>query len=418
VAPAACSQRDIDEVVIDLVPSEESWIDEDMPEHMLRRHHLRNAMGHRHRHHAHHHHRRNYFDSLLSEDVRGEPAKGEPAERPMYPMTHPMVGRELENMDDKMEELHGKLAEAKVGRDRVEVATERAMNDMRGGASLRREMAEGKADIFVQRRLQRALAVEAKRLKLQHDSVARHLNDLMAPQVAEKTADYNEELADLKRDQGLLQHWDEVSDEYKKVALKAIKNRNKGKEELEEAEEELAAAQKKEHKAEEFLEEKQEEVTHRVEAYKYASSRKDAAKSLVDDSQSDAEKQRHSLERTKMIYQMEMHRLEDALKMSEKRLKQRNEKVENKIKSDEDKLKDLRAEYKAWQDMQKRNTKIIASEKLASSKKQQDFSEGRTDMFKTASATASSKAEAESGYDGSDWAWGDSAEDAENINLD
>jgi len=427
LAPAAASKkRDVDEVVIELLPSDEGYVGEDRfdaPEH-LRRHHLRNSahLGHRH-HHGHHHHHRHHghqrgFDSLLSEEIMGEPAGSSTTRPAMYPMLHPIVGRELDSMGDKVEDLHDKFQETRSHRDDLEVATERAMLNLKDGSALRHAMAKRKADIFVQHRLQHQLDVEAKRLERQHDSVAQHLGDLMDPQVSEKERQLNEEEAALKKDQARLAKWDEASAEYKKAAIASIESRNKGKEDLEEAHEKALAAEQAERKATEFLEEKQDEVTHTVEAYKYAKARKNAAETRAAETQEDYDHAKRSLERTNEIYLMEKKRLQQALELSQKRLKKREEKVEEALEKDEKDMEKLSEDFKAWQTQQQSHMKQIAKERLATDESFRDFRDSRLDTFKAASEAAARKVEVESGYDDSDWAWGGNSPDAEELSLD
>jgi len=428
VSQAEAASQPLDD---DLLGAElsEPWLSQRLTDYVPfhPRHH------HRHHHHGHHHHafrgsprfgsHRTALAMAAPTETMTTPSENVPhlsaddvasqVEDPqagmqqtnLLPGRHPSVERVLSSMDNEMQELDARKKAAGDARERLQDMMSDAALHVNDPLDKMNDIAKEQVTINATQQKLQSLEDNEHRLEGTHDRLIAILHSNMDPKIRRAEEHLEKEQGMERKIQEEVEIWHKKDESYKASALQLLEDRKVAQEGLVQAEEAMAAVQRQVEMAQKGLQMTTRQAEEEVEKYRYVKSKYIAAASKEKLGEEQIDQAEHSVQKLRSIFDIEQHRIDQALAVGKDKLHGKIRKLESASEKDGQELQALRQEYADWQHTQRGRAQQVTQAQAMTDQLADAFEKQQDQVLDAANDKV-----AEQAMDNSDWAWGDNSD--------
>lgn len=318
---------------------------------------------------------------------------------------HPLVDRQLDNMNGAIKELKQKRKEADAERREMSAQRAAAMAHMNDAVGIQREEIRAEDIEKAQVKVVKKIKDESGKLQASHDSLFAKLDIIMEPKIAHSKKREIKEAEILNKTAEVVKGWDAKMRGAKDEAVSTLQARRAALRQLRESSEALEKARKAHDAAEKAYRLAKMKANGKVEQFRFSDTRYRASLEKRAEKEAAYKEALQSTKKLQGILEMETKRIDQALAIGKVRLQRKLSRAEKIEAEAGHAAKLLRERYGEWQSQQ-RDRAGAAAEKLhqyqASLKA---YADTRKEVFETAQAKAGEHAESISDWAWDDWAW-------------
>lgn len=313
---------------------------------------------------------------------------------------HPATERELNSMDNELQELRARKQAARNARGRLEGMVSDTAMHMNDALSIKHEMESEQARISAEQNKVQMLKESEGRLMRTHDKLSTNLRSIMDRKIKSAETRLAKKQAIAQRKQKEAESWNEKGDSYKSSALQLLEDRKVAKEGLQESEGALERAQREEEKAESTLKIVTRRAEEEIETYRYVEGKAKAAASRAHESDEVVHQAEGSVQKLKGILDVEQKRIDHAMEIGKEKLRGKIHDLETGTQQESKHLEKLRQEYTEWQKMQRDRVDTVAQAQATTKQLSDAFHNEQDQILDEATSKAAKQA-----VDNSAWDW-------------